>query len=64
LFFKEADGVVLFVTGKNILRFKIESEINQLIKDNSVYIFDVRENERLWSSKDIKGFLMDINHYL
>ena len=64
LFFEEAEGVVLFVAGKNTLRFKIESDINQLIKDTSVYVFDVEKNEHFWSLKDIKGFLMDINHYL
>ncbi|OYT29068.1 hypothetical protein B6U98_03390 [Thermoplasmatales archaeon ex4572_165] len=64
LFFDEADGVVLFVTDNNTLRFKLESDINQLIKDTSVYVFDMEKNEHIWSSKDIKGFLRDINHYL
>ena len=64
LLFDEADGVVLFVTDKNTLRFKLESDINQLIKDTSVYVFDVEKNEHIWSSKNIKGFLRDINHYL
>lgn len=64
LFFDEADGVVLFVTDTNTLRFKIESEINQLIKDTAVYVFDMGKNEHIWSLKDIKGFLRDINHYL
>ena len=64
LLFDEADGVVLFVTDKNALNFKIESDINQLINDTSVYVFDEEKNERVWSSKDIKGFLKDINHYL
>ena len=64
LLFDEADGVVLFVTDKNTLKFKLESDINQLIKETSVYVFDVEKNEHIWSSKDIKGFLRDINHYL
>jgi len=64
LFFDDADGVVLFVTDNDSLNFKIESDINQLIKDTSVYVFDMEKNEPIWSSKDIKGFLRDINHYL
>jgi hypothetical protein len=61
-FLNDADGVVLFITKNSLLDFKMESKLNQMIKNNNFYIFDDLVNERRWSSKKIKGFLKEIHH--
>jgi hypothetical protein len=57
----EADGVVLFITKNSMLDFKMESKLNQMIKNNNFYVFDDVVNERKWSSRKIKGFLKEIH---
>jgi hypothetical protein len=62
--FEQANGIVLFMTNKFRVDFKQESKISQIIKDKPTYVFDDDENERYWASKNIKGFLKDINLFV
>ena len=64
LLYEESDGIVVFMTTQVKTGFKGESVLNQVIRNKPVYIFDSKEYESYWSTKNINGLLQDINLYV
>ena len=63
-FYDQADGIIIFCTKPDQrISFKNESIINQIIEKKDVYVFD-DGNNTFWQSKNVKGYLKDINAFV